>query len=153
MGRIWPREEVAAVRREMAVRGPENILGDLSFFIVLLKMGAEYSNREVLSELSMFRCPTGWFVFKATLFDSTVRVAGVKIEGIKRLLELCQHAMIRSVEAQSYQTMTAKNDETLILRSISRFRKDRSDESASKAASKASTDMLLCLKVFQNHCV
>ena len=83
----------------MAVLGPENILGDLSLFLVLFEMGAEYSNREVLSELSMSRCPTGWFVFKATVFDSTVRVAGVKIEGIKRHLKLRQHAMIRIVEA------------------------------------------------------
>ena len=85
--------------------------------------------------------------------DSTVRVAGVKIEGMKRLLELSQHAVIRSAEVQSYQTIAAKNEDIFMLNSISQFKKERSDESASNAASKARTDMLLCFKVFQNHCV
>lgn len=32
----------------------------------------------------MSRCPTGYFVFKVTVFDLTIRGAGVKIEGIKK---------------------------------------------------------------------
>lgn len=34
-------EEVAAVKREIAVSWPEDILDDLSLFIVLFEMGAE----------------------------------------------------------------------------------------------------------------